>query len=191
MLYDSIVLLICYLIGAIPFGILVAKAFKIEDLRSRGSGNIGATNAWRVGGKKVGIITFLCDFMKCFIPVIIIEYNCGTISSAICGGVIVLGHIFPIWLKFKGGKGIASLFGLLLAVTPMLALVIAGIWLLLFKIYKISSLSSLVSMSVMVLLSLVFCEWYIIYIYFILYSIIIFNHIGNIKRLILKEEKSI
>ena len=189
-LYNVTIVLLCYLIGSIPFGLLIAKALKIGDLRTAGSGNIGATNAWRVGGKKAGILTFACDFLKCFLPVIVVKYHYDSEDAIICGVFIILGHMFPLWLQFKGGKGIASLFGLLLAATPELGLITGLIWGIIFKLYQISSLASLTSMAVMAVLSF-FYDSSINYGYLIVFILVCLKHKDNVKRLLNGAEKSV
>jgi len=123
-------LIISYLLGTIPFGLLVAKVFNKGDLRKIGSGNIGATNVMRVGGLRLAGLTWILDMLKAIVAVLIGRYVGGNAFGAWCGFVAIVGHCFPIWLKFHGGKGISSLFGVLIAVNPLL-FVICGIeWLI-------------------------------------------------------------
>lgn len=123
-------LIISYLLGAIPFGLLVAKVFNKGDLRKVGSGNIGATNVMRVGGLRLAGLTWILDMSKAIAAVLIGRYVGGDAFGAWCGFVAIVGHCFPVWLGFRGGKGISSLFGVLIAVNPIL-FVIEGIeWLL-------------------------------------------------------------
>ena len=123
-------LIVSYLLGSVPFGLVVAKVFNKGDLRKVGSGNIGATNVMRVGGLRLAGLTWILDMSKAIVSVLIGRYVGGEVFGAWCGFVAIVGHCFPVWLKFHGGKGISALFGVLLAVNPIL-FVIEGIeWLL-------------------------------------------------------------
>lgn len=139
--------LIAYLMGSIPFGYLLVRFFKKEDIRTKGSGNIGATNVLRSGSKGLGALTFLLDALKGYAAVCLIgRWMAGDVNAiAIAGLLAVLGHIYPIWLGFKGGKGVATAFGVFLALAPHAALVALGIFVLLFAIFKYVSLSSIVA----------------------------------------------
>ena len=122
--------IVSYLLGSVPFGLVVAKVFNKGDLRKVGSGNIGATNVMRVGGLRLAGLTWILDMSKAIVSVLIGRYVGGEVFGAWCGFVAIVGHCFPVWLKFHGGKGISALFGVLLAVNPRL-FVIEGIeWLL-------------------------------------------------------------
>lgn len=123
-------IIISYLLGSIPFGLIVAKLFNKGDLRKVGSGNIGATNVMRVGGLRLAGLVWVLDMAKAVTAVLIGRYVGGEVFAAWCGFTAIVGHCFPVWLKFHGGKGISSLFGVLLAMNPLL-FVISGIeWLL-------------------------------------------------------------
>lgn len=141
-----ILCILSYLIGSILFGVLIAKVFDLGDLREKGSGNVGATNVMRVGGKKwLGILTAFCDALKGFIPVIIATYFCITdFELALIGCLAVIGHMFPIWYGFKGGKGIATFIGMNLALNLLFGMMMCLAWVIMFLIKKISSLSSIV-----------------------------------------------
>lgn len=129
MLY-IISIIISYLLGSIPFGIIVTKMAKNINLRKVGSGNIGATNVMRVGGLRLAGLVWILDMVKAIIAVLLGRYIGGTVFGVWCGFVAMIGHCFPIWLKFHGGKGVSSLFGVFLAVNPIM-FVICGIeWLL-------------------------------------------------------------
>ena len=123
-------LIISYLLGSVPFGLLVAKVFNKGDLRKVGSGNIGATNVMRVGGLRLAGLTWILDMLKAIIAVFIGRYVGGEAFGAWCGFVAIIGHCFPIWLKFHGGKGISSLFGILIAVNPLLFIICGIEWLI-------------------------------------------------------------
>lgn len=123
-------IIISYLLGSIPMGLLLTKLAGKGDLRKVGSGNIGATNVMRVGGLRMAGLVWILDMAKTIAAVFIGKYVAGDAFGAWCGFVAIIGHCYPIWLKFKGGKGISSLFGVLLAVSPM-SFVVCGLeWLL-------------------------------------------------------------
>lgn len=146
-----------YLIGSIPFGYILTKLSGRGDIRDIGSGNIGATNVLRTGSKKLAIFTLLGDLLKGFIPVYVcIHYTLIDLdiihSMMVC---LLMGHLFPVWLKFNGGKGVATYAGLLLAYNPILGAIAVAAWLVTLKLSKISSLSALVSTLVILLLVLI------------------------------------
>ena len=179
----SIIILLSYLIGSIPFGLLITKIFLKKDIRKIGSGNIGATNALRTGNKFIGYGTLILDISKAAIPILYIKFNYPDyifISSL----SVFLGHVFPLWIKFKGGKGIAVYVGILLCINYQLGLFFIGVWFLIFLISKFSSLSSiLASLAVTIFNYLIFNgESY--YFYITLFILIFYTHRENIKRLI-------
>ena len=143
--------LICYFIGSIPFGYIFYKIIKKDDIRNHGSGNIGATNVNRLIGKKFGILTLILDFFKTFFPCLVMHKYFGTEVGVMSGFFTILGHIFPIWLKFKGGKGVASYMGFMLVTSWPLFILFTISWLTIVKILKYSSLAAIFS----VLISLV------------------------------------
>ncbi len=126
----AILIIISYFLGSIPFGILVTKFFNKGDLRKVGSGNIGATNVMRVGGLRLAGLTWLLDMAKAIIAVLLGRYFVGASFGVWCGFIAIVGHCFPIWLKFHGGKGISALFGVLLAVNPLLFIICGIEWLI-------------------------------------------------------------
>lgn len=132
--------------GSILFGVLIAKVFDLGDLREKGSGNVGATNVMRVGGKKhLGILTALSDSLKGFIPIVVAKHFCVVgFDLTFIGCLAVIGHMFPVWYMFKGGKGIATFIGMNLALNPLIGVVMCLSWIIMFLIKKISSLSSIV-----------------------------------------------
>ena len=143
--HTSIFFLMSYLVGSIPFGYLIYKFKNGDDIRKYGSGNIGATNVNRLMGKKLGIITLLFDFFKTFVVTIYITYLFGNELGVVCGFFSILGHIFPIWLKFKGGKGVASFLGLLSIISWPLTLIFCFFWLITVKIFKFSAIGAIVA----------------------------------------------
>lgn len=134
--------IISYLLGSVPMGLLLTRMAGKGDLRQVGSGNIGATNVMRVGGLRMAGLTWILDMAKAIVAVFIGKYVAGDAFGAWCGFVAIVGHCYPIWLKFKGGKGISCLFGVLLAVSP-LSFIVCGIeWLLVALTSGISSLGA-------------------------------------------------
>ncbi len=173
--------------GSIPFGLLITKLFLKKDIRKIGSGNIGATNVLRAGKNYLAYTTLVFDILKGTIPVFICKINFSEYIyySAI---FVLLGHIFPIWIKFKGGKGIATFIGILLAINYMYALIYSTIWILTNFIIKYSSLSSIISTIFITFFVLLFKENQNVYFYIIVSIIFLFTHRENIKRLINKTE---
>ena len=175
-----------YLIGSIPFGFLLAKLFLNKDIRDIGSGNIGATNVLRTGNKLIGYTTLLLDISKAILPVIFIKFNYQDYIY-IASLSVFLGHVFPVWLKFKGGKGVATYVGILLSINLIYGLVFIISWIIIFLLSRYSSLSSIIaSLSVPVYL-LVFENFNSIF-FGILFILIFYTHRENVKRLKNKEE---
>ncbi|WP_312806417.1 glycerol-3-phosphate 1-O-acyltransferase PlsY [Agrobacterium cavarae] len=137
-----------YLLGSIPFGLLLTRAAGLGDVRQIGSGNIGATNVLRTGNKKLAAATLLCDAFKGTAAVLIANALWGYEASLVAGFFAFLGHLFPVWLGFKGGKGVATYIGVLLGAAPLMMLLFAAIWLITAFVTKYSSLSALVAMLV-------------------------------------------
>ena len=175
-----------YLFGSIPFGYLFTKILLKKDIRNVGSGNIGATNVLRTGNKLLGYLTLVLDIAKAVVPVIFIKLNYPDLVyiSALCA---FLGHLFPIWLKFKGGKGVATLVGILLSINIYYAIVFGTVWILTFVISKYSSLSSLFASISIPIYLLIIDKGNIIF-FIIMFVLIFYTHRENIKRLINKEE---
>lgn len=140
--------IIGYLLGSIPFGLLLTRAAGLGDVRQIGSGNIGATNVLRTGNKKLAAATLLCDALKGTAAVLIANALWGYEASLVAGFFAFLGHLFPVWLGFKGGKGVATYIGVLLGAAPLMMLAFAAIWLITAFVTKYSSLSALVAMLV-------------------------------------------
>ena len=178
--------LISYLFGSIPFGYLFTKILLKKDIRNIGSGNIGATNVLRTGNKSLGYLTLVLDIAKAIVPVIYIKFNYSDLVyiSALCA---FLGHLFPVWLKFKGGKGVATFVGILISINIYYALVFGIVWALTFLISKYSSLSSLFASISIPIYLLIINQSNIIF-FIIMFVLIFYTHRENIKRLINKEE---
>ena len=134
-----------YLLGSIPFGIVITRSLGLGDLRQIGSGNIGATNVLRTGNKGAALATLLLDTGKGAIAVLLARWAAGDDAAMLAGAAAFLGHLFPVWLGFKGGKGVATFLGTVLALDWRLGLAACGIWLVVALIGRISSLSALVA----------------------------------------------
>jgi glycerol-3-phosphate acyltransferase PlsY len=182
-----IVGIICYLIGSIPFGYILTKIFLKKDIRDIGSGNIGATNALRTGNKTIGYATLFFDIVKAVIPIIYIKFNFTELLyiASLC---IFLGHVFPIWLKFKGGKGVATYVGILFALNIYFGLVFIVSWFITFALFKFSSLSSLVASISIPIYLLILSKFDHVFFFTIMFVLVFFTHRENIKRLKNKEE---
>ena len=181
-----IISILSYLMGSVPFGFILTKVFLKKDIRDIGSGNIGATNALRTGNKSIGYTTLFLDIIKAVIPIIYLKLN-YTDYIFIASLCIFLGHVFPIWLKFKGGKGVATYVGILFSINLYIGLVFIGVWFVTFLISKYSSLSSLfASLSVPIYLFIFTNQSFIFF--SIMFILIFYTHRENIKRLKNKEE---
>jgi len=181
-----IITLSSYLLGSIPFGFILTKIFLKKDIRNIGSGNIGTTNAFRTGNKSLGYATLALDITKAIIPVLYVKFNYPDYIF-IASLSVFLGHVFPIWLKFKGGKGVATYVGILFSINLILGLIFIVSWAITFLISKYSSLSSLVA-SFMVPAYLIIFENYNSIFFIIMFVLIFYTHRENIKRLKNKEE---
>ena len=178
---------ICYLVGSIPSGFILTKIFLKQDIRNIGSGNIGATNVLRTGNKTIGYATLFFDIVKSVIPVIYIKFSYPELlyMASLC---VFLGHVFPIWLKFKGGKGVATYVGILFALNIYFGLVFMFSWLITFGLSRFSSLSSLVASISIPIYLLIITQFDQIFFFTIMFVLIFFTHRENIKRLKNKEE---
>ena len=179
--------IISYLMGSIPFGLILTRIFLKKDIREIGSGNIGATNALRTGNKLIGYSTLILDVLKAVIPVLYVKINFpdAVYISALC---TFIGHVFPVWLKFKGGKGVATYVGILFSLNIIYGLVFGICWLIIFFLSKYSSLASLIgSLSIPVYI-LILEGMENVFFYVIMFILIFFTHRENIKRLKNKEE---
>ena len=182
-----IVGIVSYLMGSIPFGLILTKIFLNKDIREIGSGNIGATNALRTGNKLIGYSTLILDIAKAIIPVIFVKTNYPDLIyiASLCA---FLGHVFPIWLKFKGGKGVATYVGILFSINLLLGIIFAASWGIIFLMFRYSSLSSIVG-SISIPIYILITDQISNAIFFsIMFVLIFFTHRENIKRLKNKEE---
>ena len=176
-----------YLMGSVPFGLILTKIFLKKDIREIGSGNIGATNALRTGNKLIGYSTLILDISKAIIPVIYVRINYPDLIyiASLCA---FLGHVFPIWLKFKGGKGVATYVGILFSINIILGLVFLASWVFIFLLSRYSSLSSIVASILVPIYILITGQINDTIFFAIMFILIFFTHRENIKRLKNKEE---
>ena len=176
------VLLYSYFLGSIPFGLIITKIFLDQDIRNVGSGNIGTTNVLRTGKKSLAIATLIFDVLKGYLSVVItLKYFNDLIyfSALIC----FIGHIFPLWLKFKGGKGVATYLGIILALSFKLGIIFAITWLLISFIFKYSSLASMIGALIVFAYSIILDNNELSIFLFITFIIILYTHRENIIRL--------
>jgi len=181
-----IISILSYLMGSVPFGFILTKVFLKKDIRDIGSGNIGATNALRAGNKSLGYGTLFLDIIKAIIPVVYVKLNYPDyiFIASLC---VFLGHIFPIWLKFKGGKGVATYVGILFSINLTIGFIFIGVWFFTFLISKYSSLSSLCA-SLSIPIYLFFFTSQNLVFFSIMFILILYAHRENVKRLKNKEE---
>jgi glycerol-3-phosphate acyltransferase PlsY len=184
------VLAYSYLLGSIPFGLIYTKIAGLGDVRNIGSGNIGATNVLRTGNKQIAAYTLLSDIAKGSIAVLISKkfFNEYTLLSFL---VVYLGHIFPIWLKFKGGKGVATFIGGILIVNYVLGLIFLITWGVIAKIFKISSLSAIIAFIVTLIVTFIIYDFNLTLLMFFFTVFSIYTHRDNIKRIVSGEESKI
>ncbi|MBS0409564.1 MAG: glycerol-3-phosphate 1-O-acyltransferase PlsY [Proteobacteria bacterium] len=185
-----------YLLGSIPFGVIVTRLGGAGDVRQIGSGNIGATNVLRTGRRDLAAITLIADGGKGAIAALVAGWLFGPVAAVLAAGAAFLGHVFPVWLKFKGGRGVATFFGTLIAVSPVAGLMSGATWIAVAFLFRISSLAGLVAAAVSPLL--VFAvdqggEGKIdrVYLAAFMAVLIYYRHAGNIRRLLKGEEPRI
>jgi glycerol-3-phosphate acyltransferase PlsY len=185
MLPNSILLLCSYCIGSIPSGLLLAKAFGGVDIRTKGSGNIGATNVYRTLGRKIGILTLVGDCLKGLLPVLAAKaLHLPDEWVALIGLAAFLGHIFPLFLRFKGGKGVATALGVFLATSPLAILGALGIFVIVLMSWRYVSLASITAAAFMPLFTtLIYRNPIFVAMSIVISVIVILKHHENIKRL--------
>ncbi|HDF5331448.1 TPA: glycerol-3-phosphate 1-O-acyltransferase PlsY [Staphylococcus aureus] len=195
-----VMLLLSYLIGAFPSGFVIGKLFFKKDIRQFGSGNTGATNSFRVLGRPAGFLVTFLDIFKGFItvffPLWLPVHADGPISTFFTNGLIVglfaiLGHVFPVYLKFQGGKAVATSAGVVLGVNPILLLILAIIFFIVLKIFKYVSLASIVAAICCVIGSLIIQDYILLVVSFLVSIILIIRHRSNIARIFRGEEPKI
>ncbi len=178
-----IVAILGYLLGAVPFGIVITHALGLGDLRSIGSGNIGATNVLRTGNKGAAAATLILDAAKGGVAVLIARAVAAEDAAQLAGLCAFLGHLFPVWLGFKGGKGVATFLGLLIALAPPVGLSCCAVWAVTAALTRISSLAALASAALATLWVLVFNEGQMLFLVMILTLLIYLKHAANIARI--------
>jgi glycerol-3-phosphate acyltransferase PlsY len=178
---------LAYLLGSIPFGLIYGRFFHNQDVRKQGSGNIGATNAFRLGGSRLGALTLFSDMAKGMLAIYIAELfgvlSCDMYYVAL---MAIAGHIFPVWLQFKGGKGIAVAFSAIFMMAPFCAINLAVIWAAVFWQYRVSSLASVIASISFVVLALIYDVWFPFA--FIVSGVLLYAHRENIQALIQGKE---
>ncbi|HDI6492780.1 TPA: glycerol-3-phosphate 1-O-acyltransferase PlsY [Staphylococcus aureus] len=195
-----VMLLLSYLIGAFPSGFVIGKLFFKKDIRQFGSGNTGATNSFRVLGRPAGFLVTFLDIFKgfttVFFPLWLPVHADGPISTFFTNGLIVglfaiLGHVYPVYLKFQGGKAVATSAGVVLGVNPILLLILAIIFFIVLKIFKYVSLASIVAAICCVIGSLIIQDYILLVVSFLVSIILIIRHRSNIARIFRGEEPKI
>ena len=186
MIYQIIITLIAYLIGSVSFGILASKLFNIADPRTMGSKNPGATNVMRQGNKVAAIFTLLGDMLKATILLLIAKfYGVSDSLIVLMALAVMLGHVYPIYYQFKGGKGVATALGILLGISPLLALSVFIIWIIIFFIWKFSSLAAIgATLSSPIIALWIGLSNQFVFLMCILSLIILVRHKSNIKNLL-------
>ena len=199
--------ILIFLIGGIPFGLLISRYWLKIDIRQKGSGNIGMTNVMRVGGKLPGLLTFVMDFgkgilavmlAKTFITQMLIDIEDQNFFLNLTGVIVVCGHVFSVFLRFKGGKGISTLFGVLAVLNLNICICAAIVWLSMFFWKHISSLSGITMLTVLPWLFLLvpwlkneLPVWPVFFLFLLLSSLLVYKHLGNIKRLLNGQESQL
>ena len=196
MIIQILFLLITYLISSIPFGLFLGKLFANIDIREHGSNNIGATNVSRIIGKKLGLATLILDGLKGGIMVMIARFIFHDfiyleILLILTAAIAVIGHIFPIYINFKGGKGIATSIATIIALDPYIGAAICLIWIIAFILFRISAISSISAIFSSLIISLFYNTTSYNIFYFLLFILILYRHKDNIKRLIQGSEKKL
>jgi glycerol-3-phosphate acyltransferase PlsY len=187
----ALALLFGYLLGSIPFGLILTRATGGPDLRTIGSGNIGATNVLRTGNKKLAAVTLLCDMLKGAVAVLVTAHF-ATHDAALAAGLgAFLGHLFPVWLKFKGGKGVATYIGVLLGLAWQATLIFCAVWLVVAIATRYSSLAALVASAVTPVAMWFMGQQNTALLFFLLTTLLWIRHRANISRLIAGTEGKI
>ncbi|MCF6265047.1 MAG: glycerol-3-phosphate 1-O-acyltransferase PlsY [Desulfuromusa sp.] len=181
-----LLILAAYLIGAIPTGVILTRLVGGEDIRSAGSGNIGATNVYRVAGRKLGVITLIGDCLKGVIPLLIAQhgYNLAEYGIALVALAAFIGHCYPVYLGFKGGKGVATALGVFLVLSPLAVLCALVVFILTLWKWRYISLASISAATIIPLLILLFEGSFVLFIAtLIIATVVIWKHRENIERL--------
>ncbi len=185
-------IIVGYLLGSIPFGVIVTRAAGVGDVRNIGSGNIGATNVLRTGRRDLALITLLADAGKAMLAVVILHWKFGEEAGAVAGAAAFAGHLFPVWLRFKGGKGVATFFGVMLVLNPYVGIIACALWILTAAIFKISSLAALVAVALTPLVMLALGQPPAFLFAALFMGVLIYvRHDANIRRLLAGQEPRI
>ena len=190
---NTIFIILAYFIGSISFGILLSKIFKIQDPRSFGSKNPGATNVMRSGKKFVALLTLLGDMLKGTLVVLIAKYylNFNYDQVLLIAAVVFIGHLFPVYYQFKGGKGVATALGVLLAIDSSIAILLLLIWLIVFLVSRISSLSAITAaLCLPIIAFFMHIDQNFLWLSLFLSMFLIYRHKENIKNLLEKKESN-
>ena len=181
----ALLIVAAYLVGSIPVGLIFGKLIWKKDLRQYGSHNIGATNAWRILGWKAGVLIFLLDFLKGQIGVLMGAYMFGLPGALVVGGFFaMLGHIFPLFLGFKGGKGVATSLGVIAALMPKVTAIVVLVWLILFALTRYVSVGSIVAAVLTPILAAIFREPMVYFLFVLIMAIfVVLRHSENLLRL--------
>jgi acyl phosphate:glycerol-3-phosphate acyltransferase len=180
-----------YFFGSIPFGLLLTRLAGLGDIRALGSGNIGATNVLRTGNRSIAALTLLLDMLKGSAPVLLMKWQAGDMAGLMAGAGAFIGHLFPLWLNFKGGKGVATYIGILFGLAWPLALIFLAVWILMAALFRMSSLSALVATALCPLWAALSGEAWLIFPLVVFAAAIWFMHRANIGRLIKGNEPRI
>ncbi len=190
-IYFSIAAIVGYLLGSIPFGLVLTKMAGLGDVRKIGSGNIGATNVLRTGNKKLAALTLFFDAGKAALAVVLARYFLGETAAMIAGFAAFIGHIFPVWLSFKGGKGVAAMIGAILALSWPVGLIFCAIWLLMALVLRYSSLAALVAGATAPVFAYILSGPEMSFTVLVLTLLLFYRHGENIKRLMAGTETKI
>jgi glycerol-3-phosphate acyltransferase PlsY len=179
----ALVALLSYLLGSVPFGLIVTRAMGLGDVRAIGSGNIGATNVLRTGSKGAALATLLLDGGKGAVAVLVANAAFGIDAAQMAGLAAFLGHLYPIWLRFKGGKGVATFFGVVLALAWQVGLVVGAIWIAVFAVTRLSSLSALLAAGLSGFVAFYMGAGHLLALLFVFMVLVYWRHRENISRL--------
>ncbi|SEN19695.1 glycerol-3-phosphate 1-O-acyltransferase PlsY [Palleronia pelagia] len=180
-----------YLLGSVPFGLVIVRAMGLGDLRQIGSGNIGATNVLRTGNKPAALLTLICDVGKGAFAVIVARLTLGPDAALVAGAAAFLGHCYPLYLGFKGGKGVATFLGTTLALAWPIGLAVCATWIAVAAIFRISSLAALVAAALSPVYAAIFGMPALVVVMAAMAALIFLRHRANISRLLAGQEPRI